>query len=237
HYQPKVTLWGDGTWRLNSAEALVRWQHPRLGFISPDSFIPLAEKTGLVHQLTRYVLDDALKQVAEWQRMGMDSSVAVNLSPLLLGRPNLPDEFAELAQAHGVEARRLIIELTESAAMQDAARSTEVLTRFRVKGFGLSLDDFGTGYSSLVHLHRLPFNELKIDKSFVLEIGENPESEAIVKSIIGLGHSLGLKVCAEGVESEAAMRQLDALGCDYFQGYHISKPVPSTDLIDMFANG
>lgn len=225
-YQPKVSLGEKDSWLLHSAEALVRWQHPRYGLLGPDSFIPLAEETELITRLTCSVLADAIGHVAEWQCAGINSSVSVNLSPLLLGQQDLPDEVMTVLAEHDLPPQRLTFEITETAVMRDVALSQEILTRFRVKGIGLSIDDFGTGYSSLVHLHRMPFNELKIDKSFTLELGSNPEAEVIVRSIVGLGHNLGLKVCVEGVETAETMRHLADLGCDYFQGFHIARPGP-----------
>ncbi|MEX2616173.1 MAG: EAL domain-containing response regulator [Alphaproteobacteria bacterium] len=235
HYQPKVVLDDTGKFSFHSAEALVRWAHPRLGLLYPDSFIQMAEVSGAIESLTNHVLLDAVDRIHEWTKAGIDGAVSVNLSPRLLGRGSLPDEIGAILDERGIDPRRLILEITESAAMGDVAKSTEVLTRLRVKGIGLSIDDFGTGYSSLVQLYRMPFNELKIDSSFVMDLGKNPESEAIVTSIVGLGHSLGMTVCAEGVETAEAMRRLSALGCDIFQGYYIGRPGPADNIIETFA--
>ncbi len=229
HYQPKVKLGSQGSREVGSLEALVRWDRPGHGLIPPDEFIPLAENTGLIDSLTDYVLHAALKQIAEWRKHGSSVAVAVNLAPQLLSDLDLPDRLSDLLAEYGVDGSVLIVEVTESAAMTDAARTMDILTRLRLKGIELSMDDFGTGYSSLVELYRMPFSEMKIDKSFVIDVNRDKEAEVIVRSIVDLGHNLGLKVCAEGVETEQAMDFLRAIKCDLAQGYYISKPLPPSD--------
>ena len=238
HYQPKVKLGSKGSREVGSLEALVRWDRPGHGLVPPDEFIPLAETTGLIDSLTDYVLHAVLKQIAQWRKHGSSVAVAVNLAPQLLSDLGLPDRLSDLLAEYGVDGSALIVEVTESAAMTDAARTMDILTRLRLKGIELSMDDFGTGYSSLVELYRMPFSEMKIDKSFVIDVNRDKEAEVIVRSIVDLGHNLGLKVCAEGVETEEAMDFLRSIKCDLAQGYYISKPLPPSDamaLIDTWA--
>ncbi len=229
HYQPKVSLKSEHVWDVEGVEALVRWQHPNHGFLPPDEFIPLAEETGLIGPLTDLVLKAALEQVRSWNNEGFPVSVSVNLSPHLLDDLELPDRIAELLKKYDLTGSALILEITESAVMEDAARTMDILTRFRLKGIELSLDDFGTGYSSLVQLHRMPFSELKIDKSFVMESNESEEAATIVRSITNVGHNLGLKVCAEGVEDGKALDLLRSVGCENAQGYFMSRPLGASD--------
>ena len=227
HYQPKAEL---QTGHVLGVEALVRWRHPEHGLLGPGEFIPLAERTGLIHPLTRWVLDAALRQAAEWHRAGHRLSVAVNVSTRCLLDPDLPDEVAERLDTWQVPAGSLVLEVTESAVMADPARALDVLGRLHAKGVGLALDDFGTGYSSMAYLKALPVDELKVDRSFVGEMVSSPSDTMIVRSTIDLGHNLGLRVVAEGVESQAAWRKLEALGCDTAQGYYLGRPMPATEL-------
>ena len=221
-YQPKMDL---PTMRPVGAEALLRWKHPELGIVPPTTFIPVAEETDLIHRLTEWVLSEALRQQSAWAAQDIPLTVAVNLSA-----KNLEDgDFAELVmrscRLHAVEPGRLTLELTESAAMRDVERSADTLTRLRLKGVGMSIDDFGTGYSSLVQLQRLPFSEIKIDKSFVIECTASKDNAVIVNAIVDLAHRLGLKTVAEGVETEAALRFLLDARCDAVQGFHFSRPM------------
>lgn len=230
HFQPKSDLIADER-AVVGCEALVRWNHETRGLLGPDTFIPVAERTGLIGSITDYVLERALRQARRWQDEGLQLSVAVNLAPQLLTDLQLPDRTAALAKEYGIDPSRLTIEITESGAMQDAALSMDILTRFRLKGFSLSLDDFGTGYSSLVQLYRMPFNEMKIDKSFVMEIGDSEEAAKIIAAIAGLAHSLGMKLCAEGLETDVALRLLRSLDCELAQGFLISKALPPDDFL------
>ena len=226
-YQPKASL-EDG--RVLGAEALLRWHHREMGFIAPDEFIPLAERTGLIVPLTAYVVDRALAQVAEWSREGLDVGVAVNISVRNLLDSDLPDEIGALLVRNGVEPRRLTLEITESSVMADPSRAVDILERLSRIGIRLSVDDFGTGYSSLTYLKRLPVDEVKIDKSFVMSMATDAGDAAIVRSIIDLGVSLGLVVVAEGVEDSASWERLAELGCDVIQGYALCRPGPGGDL-------
>jgi predicted signal transduction protein with EAL and GGDEF domain len=227
HYQPKIVLESG---QVDGVEALVRWPHPERGLLAPDEFIPLAERTGLIRPLTTLVIEQALAQCRAWHAAGWPLVVAVNLSARSLQDSHLPDDVARLLADAGVEARWLQLELTESMVMEDRARAVEVLDRLHAMGVGLSVDDFGTGYSSLAYLKRLPVGEIKIDKSFILHMAVDGNDALIARSTVDLGHNLGLKVVAEGVETPAAWAQLAAMGCDIAQGYLISRPLPAEDL-------
>jgi len=228
HYQPQVDL---ASGRVCGVEALVRWPHPERGLIPPDAFIPLAEQTGLIAPLTKWVLAEAIRQAREWQRAGLLLGVSVNLSMWNLHDPALPDRVAALLQDHGLSAAWLRLELTESALMADTDRTMDVLTRLAALGVCLAVDDFGSGYSSLAYLKRLPVDELKIDKGFVREMATNETDGAIVASTVALGHALGLRVVAEGIEDRAAWTLLAGMGCDVAQGYYLSRPLPPDALV------
>ena len=222
HYQPKVDL---RTGRVVGAEALVRWQHPTLGLLYPDRFISLAESCGLIAPLTYRVLDAALRQQKAWRMAGLDVAVAVNLSVRSLQDDELVDRVARMLNEQRVPAHKLDLEITESVIMSEPERVALILQRLDAMGLGLSIDDFGTGYSSLAYLQKLPVDEIKIDKSFVIDMAQGEGDAVIVRSIIDLGHNLGLRVVAEGVESEALWQRLADLGCDVAQGYHLSRPL------------
>lgn len=226
YYQPKADAL---TGTVQGVEALLRWQHPTYGFLSPDQFIPLAEQTGLITPLSAWVLETALKQCREWLRAGLELDVSVNLSMWNLRDECLPDTIAALLQAYSIAPRLLCVELTESAVMVDTERTLAVLSRISALGVRISVDDFGTGYSSLFYLKRLPVNEMKIDRSFVQHMQDVEADAAIVRSTIELAHSLGLHVVAEGVEDLATWQQLRALNCDTIQGYYLSRPLPPHD--------
>jgi len=226
HYQPKLSI---STGAVTGVEALVRWQHPERGLVSPDNFIPLAERTGLIGPLTRQVLDTALAQARAWSDAGRPLAVSVNLSARNLLDERLPAQVAELLAAHGVPAALLELEVTESAIMTEPVRARRLLQELAALGVRLSLDDFGAGYTSLGQLRSLPISELKIDRSFVLTMVEDRSNALIVQSVVDLGHNLGLTLVAEGVESASALAALAALGCDVAQGYHLSRPLPCAE--------
>ena len=232
YVQPQASL---RTGRVLGVEALVRWRHPRHGLLFPDSFIPLAERSGLIRQLTDEVLEQALAAAGRWRREGLRLTMSVNLS----ARSNFSDELVEGVQAlllrHGVPAEGLILEITESSVIKDPARTGEVLDRLHELGVGLSLDDFGTGYSSMSYLRQLPVQEVKIDKSFVMAMLTSPEDAAIVRSVADLGNNLGLVVVAEGVEDLATWEELERLGCENMQGFYLAAPMPLTDFEDWLA--
>lgn len=233
HYQPKIEF---NNRCVTSVEALVRWQHPTRGLLGPDLFIPIAEQWGLIDDLTWVVLSQVLRQCKSWRDQGITVQVAVNMSAATLKELNLPEKIGDLVKEYGLEPGQLVLEVTETALMQELIKSLDILTRLRMKGFSLSIDDFGTGYSSLVQLHRIPFSEIKIDRSFVLDMASNREAYAIVETVIVLGHKLGMKVVAEGIETEEIQEQLAAMGCDLGQGYYIARPQPGEGMTNWLLN-
>jgi diguanylate cyclase (GGDEF)-like protein/PAS domain S-box-containing protein len=227
YYQPQAVL-ADG--QVHSVEALLRWIHPDRGLVPPDDFIPLAQQTGLMTPLTLYVIDEALRQSRAWQEEGLELSISVNLSSRNLLDVEFPGHVQELLERWSVDPSLLELEITESTMLADPARTKLILERLSAMGIRLSIDDFGTGYSSLSYLKRLPVNEIKIDRSFVMNMDENEDDAAIVRSTIDLGRNLGLDVVAEGVETKEIWDRLRALGCTVAQGYYLSRPVPAPEL-------
>ena len=226
-YQPKLST---AECRVVAVEALVRWVHPEHGILPPDEFIGLAEHSGLIRPMTRWVLDRATSQCAAWRAAGRPLKVAVNLSARNLLEPDLPESIGEILSRNGLEPDGLQLEITEGLIMDDPERAHEVMSRLAGMGLRLAIDDFGTGYSSLAYLKRLPAAEIKIDKSFVLEMDRVRDDAVIVRSTIEMGHHLGLEVVAEGVENARTFEALRRLGCDYVQGYLFSKPLPAREL-------
>ena len=229
HFQPKVNL---HTGEVCGVESLVRWQHPKHGLMYPDEFVPIAEQTGLIAPLSLWALKAALGVCRSNRDQGIEMDIAVNLSVRNLQDPYFPDKINELINEHCGIPSRLRLEITETAIMADPARALEVLQRLSLMGIKLAIDDFGTGYSSLAHLKQMPVDELKIDKSFVLDMLEDESDEVIVRSIIDLAHNIGISVVAEGVENEALYHKLKDMGCDVVQGYHMSQPVDYAGLMD-----
>jgi diguanylate cyclase (GGDEF)-like protein/PAS domain S-box-containing protein len=227
YYQPKAVL-ADG--EVRSVEALLRWRHPTRGLIFPDSFIPLAQETGLIRPLTLYVVDEALRQCRLWRDEGLGLSVSVNLSMRNLLYLEFPSQVAALLARREVEPELLELEMTESAMLANPTRTTGVLCELSALGIKLSVDDFGTGYSSLAYLHQLPIDEIKIDRSFVTDMGNDHDNLAIVQCTIDLGRNLGLDVVAEGVETREVWEMLCQMGCKSAQGYFLSRPVPPEQL-------
>jgi diguanylate cyclase (GGDEF)-like protein len=227
HFQPQVNL---RTGAMVGVEALVRWQHPRLGLVPPDDFIGLAEQTGLIRPLSQWVLSKALEAARSWRARGLHLPVAVNLSAWDLHDPNLVQRIGMLLSERGLAADVLRLEVTESSLMLDAERASATLSELRLMGVRSSVDDFGTGYSSLTQLKRLPVDELKIDRSFVRDMATDEEDRAIVRSTIGLAHSLGIHVVAEGVEDKETAQLLAELGCDWAQGYYFGRPLSEAEL-------
>jgi len=222
HYQPKLDIRQA---IVRQAEALLRWQHPQFGNVSPAEFIVLAERTGSIQILTNWVIEESMRQIAEWAQRGLLVQVSVNISADDLLSGDLADRVMSLLKLYRVPAEQLIFEITESAVMREPEQALVVLNRLRECGISLSIDDFGTGYSSLAHLKRLPVQELKIDQSFVRNLDETSEDAVIVRSTIEMSHNLGLKVVAEGVEYEHSLILLDRWNCDTAQGYLISRPL------------
>ncbi len=221
-FQPKIDL---ATRRVFGAEALLRWNHPKLGVISPARFVPVAEEAGLVGAIGEWVLRTACRQIRQWQDAGFSLQIAVNVSARQFQQYDVADLVLAVLQESGVRAENLEVELTESAVMHDAENSIITLERLSDSGVQIAIDDFGTGYSSLSYLKRLPLDVLKIDQSFVRDISSDPNDAAIVRAIITLARSLGIKVIAEGVENEAQLAFLNAYGCQYAQGYLFGKPL------------
>lgn len=219
-YQPKVDC---VTGTLAGFEALARWYHPRLGTIMPEQFIPLAERTGVIDLVTFQVFKRALRW---FSTLSADQVLlSINISARSLQNMDLADRLADMCHQSGVSPDTVVLEMTETSAMTNAVNTLDLTTRLRLKGFHLSIDDFGTGYSSLVQLARLPFSELKIDKSFVLSASQSPESRTIILAVIELGHRLGLRLTAEGVEDIGVYQFLQDFGCDFAQGYLIGRPM------------
>lgn len=239
-YQPKVHCAGG---ELAGFEALVRWESPERGLISPAMFIPLAESSGLIGELTRQVIASAITWFSEGvqKSIGEDKrsrslleqmTLSINLSARSLADTEFIDLVRHSCKDAGIDPRRVVFELTETSAMEDPVTSLDLLTRLRMKGFQLSIDDFGTGFSSMLQLVRLPFSEIKIDKSFVMTAAQSEESRAVIRSVVELGHSLGLRTTAEGVEDQDTMEYLKEIGCDLAQGYLISRPLDSGNALD-----
>lgn len=227
HYQPKVDV---KTGILRGVEALARWKHPELGMVPPDQFIPLAERHDLIHPLTIQVMNTAMLQTAAWHARGLHISVALNLSPLLLERSDLAREISSLSQSHGLASDQIILEVTESSLVSQIGVALGVLARLRIKGFGLSIDDYGTGFSSLQQLARIPFTELKIDRSFVHHAPKRESLQVILRSALDLANRLGLVAVAEGVETIEEWRLLQEFGCTMGQGWLIAKAMPANEL-------
>jgi EAL domain-containing protein (putative c-di-GMP-specific phosphodiesterase class I) len=222
-FQPKVDLLKP---RVTGVEVLLRWQHPEHGIILPDHFIPVAERTGLIIPLTLWVLQQSLVQCSQWNEMGLDISVAVNLTMWNLEAQELPAQIEALLRDTGVSPKHLELEITETSIMNDPQRVIRTLNEIRQLGARFSIDDFGTGYSSFTYLTKLPVSCIKIDKSFVQTIETDRDNCVVVKSIIDLGHNLGLKVVAEGVETANAKHLLRAFQCDEAQGFYFCRPIP-----------
>lgn len=225
-YQPKINA---KTGLANGVEALVRWQHPRRGLIYPEEFIHLAEKTGLIEPLTLWIMEEGLRQWAVWQTLGIDVNIAINLSAHCLQDEALAMRIEEVLRAQRAPSSTLTLELTESAIMSNPAQAMSTFSHLHAMGVRLSIDDFGTGYSSLTHLKKLPLHEIKIDKSFVIDMLTDNSNAAIVQTMISLAHNLGIVVVAEGVEQELAFHLLKRMGCDSLQGFYISEPLKAME--------
>lgn len=229
HYQPKVVR-AASDWQVRSAEALVRWRHPRLGLLYPGEFLALAEQSGLIVGITDFVMTDAIRQIGHWRQRGLDLAVAVNLSPRLVQDLEFPDRLSRIFREFDATPEQLTLEVTEAASLDDPELVMDIFTRLRVKGVGLSLDDFGTGMSSLTQLYKMPFSEVKIDGSLIADITSSKAAETVVRAIVELAHNLSLSACAEGVETSPAFEFLDQIGCDAVQGDFIASAMPAADM-------
>lgn len=233
HYHPQVEL---ATGYVRGLEALARWQHPARGILMPSAFIPIAEQHGLIHALTMKVMSQAMVETALWNAEGIDLSVAINLSPVLLDRVALVEEISGLQDSHGIAADHVVLEITESSLVRELGIALSVLSRLRLRHFGLSLDDYGTGFSSIQQLARIPFTELKIDRSFVHHAHERESLQVILRSALEMASKLGLQTVAEGVESLEDWRFLQEAGCTFAQGFLLAKPMPGSQLKDWLKN-
>ena len=237
YYQPKVDV---RTGSIVHMEALVRWHHPQRGIVSPSEFIPLAEETGLVIPLGRWVLKEACRQVRRWQELYPHTpalAVDVNLSARQFHQPDLAGEVAEVLEETGLDPSCLELEITEGVLMEDAPSTIATLEKLKARGVEVAIDDFGTGYSSLSYLKHFPVDTLKIDQSFIGELDTDLEDEILVSGMIGLAHALGIKVVAEGVETEEQLARVRKMGCELAQGYHFSRPLPSEAATSLLAKG
>ncbi len=228
HYQPQISL-ADG--RIVGVEALARWRHAQKGMISPGIFIGIAEKYGMIQDLTTHIFSESIAQAAEWRGQGFDINLSVNFSAQALTQLDMPEVLYETVQASGLRPQNLTIEITESTLADDLSIALDILTRMRLKGFGLSIDDFGTGFSSLDQLQKIPFTELKVDRSFVHNAHANRACQAILESSIELTKRLGIASVAEGVEDESDLELVRAQGCDIVQGYYFARPMPAEEFI------
>jgi diguanylate cyclase len=229
HYQPKID---SRSGQVRSVEALLRWQHPRRGLVSPAQFVPLAERFGLIATIGAWVVDEACRQVAQWCAEGRRLRVSINLSPYQLRQPDIAERIGAAIARNGLAPDQLVCEITESAAMEDTQTTLRVLEGLGALGVKLSIDDFGTGYSSLSKLRRMRAHELKIDREFVADVASDADARAVVDAIVRLGHALGLRIVAEGVETPAQRDALVALGCDELQGFYFARPLPPEALLD-----
>ena len=227
HFQPKIDFEENC---ITGVEALVRWQHPKRGLIAPDRFIPIAEQSGMIKPLTYYVLRSALRQCEEWQRTGLDLSIAINVSAVNIQDPGFPAEVEKLLKESTVPPARLELEITETAILSEPKRAVDCIKKLGALGVQISVDDFGTGYASMSNLKELLVARIKIDKSFVKDLAFNHNDSVIVRSTVELGHNLGLKVVAEGVETKEAWDKLKLFGCDAAQGYYMGRPLSPDDL-------
>ncbi len=227
HYQPQLCIQSQ---KVVGVEALARWNHPERGTIPPNVFIPIAEKLGLINHLTDTIFKQGIADLARWKSRGWDLMLSVNFSPYCLSNLEIPKQVKEMVRAHDIPARHVVIEITESLLSKDATTSLDILTRFRLKGFGLSIDDFGTGFSTMEQLQRVPFTELKLDRSFVHGIENSKVNQAIIETSLSLAKKLEISTVAEGVETFKELEFVRRNGCDLAQGYYISVPLKAEDL-------
>jgi predicted signal transduction protein with EAL and GGDEF domain len=232
NYQPKQHL---ASGKIDKCEALIRWIHPQRGFVSPEMFVALAEQSGLINTLTDWVVEAVINDIHELARHNVTMHVAINISAHDLERTDLIDKINVLLKAKNISPTSIILELTERDMMNDVDKAMLLMQKYKQQGFQLSVDDYGIGQSSLSKLKQMPVDEIKIDRSFVMQLNESESDKIIVKSTIELGHNFQLRVIAEGVENEQSMELLRDMGCDYMQGYYLARPMPLEDLIPWMA--
>jgi len=227
YYQPKVNVERQ---EIVGVESLIRWQHPRFGWVPPDAFIPIAEPTDLIDDITDMVITKALAQIADWKAVGLDLKVSVNISMKNLHQLDLPEKIDRQMKAQNIDPEMLVLEITETGLMEHITEPLEILVRLRLNGLKMSIDDFGTGYSSMEQLKNFPFTELKIDRSFVANTESDMAARAILESSVALGRKLDMTIVAEGVENQAEWNMVSSMGCDLVQGYWIARPMSGRDL-------
>jgi EAL domain-containing protein (putative c-di-GMP-specific phosphodiesterase class I)/ActR/RegA family two-component response regulator len=230
YYQPIIRRFADNTWDVAAVEALLRWNHPIRGLLTPDAFISMGEAHDLSRAMTDFVLQRGVEQLKGWEAQRLRLGLRVNVSATLIADVGFPDRLERLLIAQSVDPDSLALEITETTMLEQTPEAFDILTRLRIKEIGLSIDDFGTGYSSLTQLFRMPFNEMKIDRSLVSRISESKEASIMVDALIALAHKLNLTACAEGVEDRATLEALGRFGADFAQGYYVSTPVPAAEI-------
>jgi EAL domain-containing protein (putative c-di-GMP-specific phosphodiesterase class I) len=230
YYQPIAERFADGTWDITTVEALIRWDHPQRGILSPHAFVEMGESHGLGRRMTDFVLQRAIEQLKGWHAARLNLGLRVNVSANLINDIRFPDRLAALLAEHDVDPSLVTIEITETAMLGRDSESLDILSRLRLKGLNLAIDDFGTGYSSLTQLFQMPFNEMKIDKSLVLNVPKSKEARIIVGVLADLAHKLDLKVCAEGIETPDMLEFLSEIGANYAQGFFVSQPLVAHEI-------
>ena len=230
HYQPTIRRFADGSWDISAMEALLRWEHPQRGIIYPEKFVHMAEESGMGSVMTDFVIRRGVEQLKGWQVARLDLGLRINISAGLIADLDFPDRLEATLREYEIDPSYLTLELTEVAMLGQNTEVFDIMTRLRVKNVNLAIDDFGIGYSSLTQLFAMPFNEMKIDKSLVMRIPESKEASIMVNALVDLAHKLNLTVCAEGVETEAALNFLASIGCDGAQGYFISHPIAAAEV-------
>lgn len=236
HYQPIIRRFADNTWDVTAVEALLRWNHPVRGLLTPESFLSMGETHGLSRTMTDFVLQRGIEQLKGWEAQRLRIGLRVNIAATLISDVAFPDRLERMLIEQSVDPEALALEITETAMLEQTPNAFDILTRLRIKRIGLAIDDFGIGYSSLTQLFRMPFNEMKIDRSLVGRIVESKEASIMVDALVSLAHKLSLTVCAEGVENRATLDMLGKFGADYAQGYFISTPVPAAEISRIIAH-
>jgi EAL domain-containing protein (putative c-di-GMP-specific phosphodiesterase class I)/ActR/RegA family two-component response regulator len=235
YYQPTIRRFADNSWDIAGVEALLRWNHPIRGLLTPDAFLAMGEQHGLSRAMTDFVIQRGVEQLEGWQAMRLNIGLRINVAATLISDIDFPDRLEATLAEHSVEPEALTLEVTETAMLDQKPDTFDILTRLRIKNINLAIDDFGIGYSSLTQLFRMPFNEMKIDKSLVSRVTESKEASIMVDALISLAHKLNLTVCAEGVENEATLEFLGTVACDCAQGYYVSPPVSAQEMPKVIA--